>query len=48
MACFQYLVDEKYNLDVFLWFAVKFFDESSATVPLYWEKSPTGKGSLNY
>ena len=44
----QNLVDEKYNLEVFLWFAMKIFHGSSATVPLYWEQSPTGKGSLDY
>ena len=44
----QNLVDGKYNLEVFLWFAMKIFDGSPATVPLYWEKSPTGKGSLDY
>ena len=45
----QNLVDAKYNFEVFcLWFAMKIFDGSPATVPLYWEKSPTGKGSLDY
>ena len=35
------------NSEVFLWFVIKMLDSTPTTVPSYWEKSPTGKGSLD-